>query len=407
MTIRGFLKVLIIWAGVCLSGFYVWNICVARIIVDDKPTKSLEYFPSYSEAYLTQNRQFIQKISTEAEVEKVRKYSHLALQRAPLSEEPFLHVGLADSLLIGRFIHKDLFLEVKRRNVRSKAGLRSLIALAIAENDVASIVANLDLLMRLGGKNTRPYYDAIETILRTEQGRDIINFYLQSRPNWAPDILIAQINGMGIDDIANVSKSLSFFSKSEANILEDKYLHERILEEMINLEAYEQAYEYWGSINSSKETTPNDFVYNNHFKTNASFAPFNWKLSTGTKFFAEFEPGGGLFASYAGSRPIELVSQVVLLSAGSTYQLKIAGEWNYRQRQGMLSWRLMCLPDKDIIAVINLGDENRSSVEDHIEFQVPNANCDAQYLQLIGRTGQYSERIHAIINFVNIVKLEQ
>jgi len=399
-------RYLSIWLPIFIIGIFMVKICFARIIVSDNPQKSLGYYPGYSRALLAQNEVDIRADIKPAQAEIIQDRAKKALPKAPLSDTVFLQVALAASLTNQGRIRRALFSVAKSRNIHNRRALLNLLAVDVAQNDIAAVVLNLDILIRLGGKDTRPYHESLALLAKSPVGRDTVNTYLENRPIWGYGLLIQWVYDMRINDIPFIMNSITRFSNSAKEREQDRDLHELFIERLTRLGAYEQALQHWQKQSPNNSTASEFLIHDGSFKGSKAFAPYNWQFFRSAQYYAEIDLGGGLYASYADKRSRALVRQVLDLQPGQSYTMDVDGRWVYKQRQGLFLWRLQCLPSGKTVAEIEMNDVSRVGAADShpmsLDFKLPETDCAAQQIQLIAKPGQYSERIWARINSVKI-----
>ncbi len=413
---RLILKLILVGLSVIICGIFVFKMCIARMVANSDPQQSLRYFPGYSKALFALNEIDLRAPPNATLGQNIQERSQLALPGAPISDLPFLYSAFGKSIVKGELAYRELFLAAKARNIHNKRALRGLVAIGYAKQDFPDVIENLDVLLRLGGRDHTLYRDAMSSMAIDVQGNEIVNSYLQGRAVWGSRVLYEQIVKMGIYNIDLVSKSLSAYSKTsafsktmdETNAV-DKELYEQFLEKLMQLKAYDQVYTYWLRKAGGQSAQPEFFIHDYSFKGSEVYLPFNWKLYSTEKLYAQFDDPEGLYASYADNFQGVLASQVLKLSPSQSYQLEIAAQWTYRQRQGFFSWNISCLPSNQIIAQLKLNDEvlvkgERSALLNG-EFQVPDEGCTLQKLQLLGSTGQYSQRIWAKTKYAKIIQV--
>lgn len=386
-------------------GFLIWKICLARIQADDDPQTSLEYDPGNSAALLAQNQALIKlgKLNTK-QAKDIQDQARRVLLKAPLNDELFVQFALSNSLVDQKLSHYELFSLAKQRNIHNRSALLSLIVLDMEQNDFDKVVGNLDTLIKLGGKDTRLYQDTLARIATLTKGSEVIDIYLQGRPQWGRSFLSGQINKMTSYNIDNVARSLSKYSSTPQLKSEDRTLHEAFLRKLIALKAYDKAYAYWQTL-TQKQGGPSDLLINDpDFKDNSLLLPFSWSIHKTPDYFSERDQNDGLYVSYADNRDRVLIEQILRLKPGQLYTLKIDAEWAYKQRQGQFYWRVLCLPSNTIAVQVHMDDDNLENGVPSINITPSLERCDAQRIQLLAKPGQYSQRIWAKIKSVTLTR---
>ena len=407
------LKRLLVFCFTLLLILVVLRVGWARVIVSDNPQKSLKYLPEYSEALLARSEnifgQIKENVMSTEDAQGVRDRAQRALLRAPMNGTSFLHIALTDSIMSGTLVNREVFLEAKKRNIHNRRAIKSLIALDFAENNLPSVIRNLDVLVTLGGNSIQTYKKSLAGIYALEQGREIIDGYLPRKPSWGPWVLSTNIANLKARNIDSMVTSMSKYTDSNYETKKLQILHKEFFEKLINLEAYERAYSVWNKMLAPRDRSSdylNHSVFDYKFLGSIAPAPFNWSLLSTSKYFSEIIQEGGLYASFANPSVRVIAYQVLMLEPGKTYKLQTKARWAYKSRQGVFSWRVKCLPKtrKNLVDVV-LGEENQPNEEIEIQFAIPRKNCAAQQISLIGVPGQYSKRIWTEIEYLKIIPL--
>jgi len=399
-------KFVLVWVLVFVGGFCIWLVCRARLaLIYDWESPGL-FYSEYSETLLAKNQANLHVGLNSDQAETIKSRAKAALIKAPLNDKVFSQIALSQFLKNQKFSRQDLFIEAQHRNKRNRNALKSLVALGLEKNDILAVVSNSSALIQLdGSKEASLYLDMINRLSEDPEGREIVNVYLQKRPVWAPSMLRKKISQMSIGNISEVQKALSSYCLIRNNFSVDRELHERFINKLVELRAYNQAFSYWKR-NLPEGENANSLIRDSNFRGSAALLPFNWRFITGPKFSGEVHSLEGLYAFYNDSRQRILVEQTLKLHSDQSYQLRIDAEWDYQQGQGMFAWQLQCLPQKTIIMDVSMGNETRNKGNISREFYVPPEHCDMQRLQLVGVPSQYSKRIDALVRSVDITTSE-
>ena len=385
---------------------FILKISAARIIAPSNPEKSLELFPGYSSALLEQNKSILtQGLNEQAKSQAILLNSEKALLGMPLSDTPLVHIGLSELLVDSKSARPELFEFAKHRNIHNRSAILSLINIGVNTNNASLIIDNLHTLTKLGTKGSEEvlqHYAAIASIAAIPGGQKAVDELLRERPKWAYYVLSSQISTMAIKDIPKITQSISEYSNSTQALNEDKHLHEVFMTKLIQLQAYEQAQDYWKSYLPKPDQAMGDLIYNRTFQNSEALAPFNWQTVNAAKYYSEFGKEGGLFVSYNDSVARGVVFQIFTLKPGARYKFSTNAKWNYKSQQGKFVWQIQCLPAIKGIAELSLEAAQPSSENLTMEFRVPTEACEAQRLQLLGRPGQYNKRIWANIDSVSL-----
>lgn len=383
---------------------------MARILATVEPQQSLKYFPHYSKTLLQMNEAGLIETLDSDTANQIKMRAEIALRRSPLSELPFLHTALSQSLVSQKFVRRDLFELVKQRKIGSNRAIQSLLAINAAQNDLDGVMEHLDILVKIQGNISPTGLDTLMQVAMRERGRVILNRYLEKESRWSEPFVEAQIANMQAQNIPYVSEFLFHFLKSGKSVEKSKKLQEKFFEKLVKLGMYEQAYAHWKRILLKAGADSQALIYDGDFLDNDGYAPFNWKVFRGKKFFAEINKGEGLYVSFGDNRERLLTQQVLRLAPGERFKFSANTRRTYLQRQGSFFWSFRCLPTQKVFAQTEIDGATRvkkmpANLISFI-FTVPPEKCDAQLLQLRAKSGQYNKRIWAEIKSVEIVHAE-
>jgi len=167
-----------------------------------------------------------------------------------------------------------------------------------------------------------------------------------------------------------------------------------LLKSLIDAGQYTKARSIWATVARVRPAGP---IYDATFDAPAAPPPFNWALTSSTVGLAERQPGQRLHAIFYGSDDGVLASQLLLLPPGS-YRLQ------FHLGPGALhpdavSWSIRCDKSGDPFASATVATAVRGW-----SFQVP-ADCQAQWLELSGRSGDISQQSDVTISDLKLVRI--
>jgi len=406
---RQLFKNFLIWLGLFLIGFVIYSTSQGRIYALKDPKKALNWYPSYSETLLNLNDRLLSKGLKEENISQIKKQSIQALNKAPLSFRPFLHLGEAS---VARNINsnsKILFEETIRRNVRNRRGLRALVTLDVQAQNYSEAIGKLDTLLSLKGQEValEDYHNTLLSLSDIEGVQKVINDYLRNRPVWARKYLLNRISGITESNFLDIGNSIQSFSRGTAQNANDDVIHKYYLRSLYRLRKIDEAYFYWVDLSEGSLSSKNYEVFNPNFEQRSELPPFNWLEVSMPKYFSEIDHDNGLYASFADNKVRVLTEQLLKLNSGESYRLKLNADWTYKQRQGMFFWTITCITSQAIIAGVNLDDDAKKESGGVMDFRIPLSGCEQQSVRLIATPGQYSQRIWSRTDLLDIIKIEQ
>jgi len=403
---NSYFRIFSTWLVIFLVGLKVYSVSQGRIWVSENLEKSLNWFPNYSEGLLNLNDRILEESLSEKSAEKIKQNSIQALKSAPLTYRPFLHLAEANVFRNENDEAQKLFLAAKARNSRNRRTLRALSNLSIKDQKFGEAVQNLDILLRLKGREQdfKSYQQALTSLSSNPQALKEIDHLLSQRPPWGARYLNNQMALMTAKNYLNIGHSLTTYTQKIDEKKSDKNLNAHYLNKLIRMNKFEEAYQFWEGLFGSEK--PNTLLYNTSFEKRTALPPYNWSEIDRLKYFSEIDQGGGLYASFSDNKTRTLTEQIVRLAPGSVYRMAVDAEWSYRQRQGMFFWVITCLQNGSVISGVNLDDQAKKNSGGEHTFQVPVDGCSHQNIRLVAKSGQYSKRIWSRTNSVNLERVE-
>lgn len=399
------IKIFVTWLTVFLVAFIVYSTCQGRIFVKSDLEKSLQWTPNYSIGLLNQNDKVLDAKLNTAEAKDVLRRSIQALEKAPLSDRPFVQLGEASIFLNSDNVDRNLFLETKKRNIRNRRALRVLVNLDANSGKFDEAVLNLDILLGLKGLEAHltDYQNALTYLSANPTARKSIDNFLEQQAPWSRTFLSTQIELMTAVNFMDVERSLKAYMASGDNSRAHVKLNSSYLLRLMEMGRIDEGFAYWANLEGLGQTDASYTVYNPDFEKRTALAPFNWLEVDRKKYFSEIDESGGLYASFADSSERVLTQQILRLQPGAVYTFNVNADWTYRRRQGMFFWVIKCVPTNQVISEIRLDESNKETAGGAQTFQVPAGGCLHQSLNLEAKSGQYSQRIWSRTNSLNIL----
>ena len=397
------LRIFLIWMPILLIAFVTFSTCMGRIAVEKEVQTAERWFPNYSATRFVKNNLLLRKKLTPGVAKEIQANAIAGLKQAPLSDFPFLHMGLANYSLGEGSDNRNLMYETLNRNERNRLALRTLVNIHGVQKNFGEAIKNLDILLKLKGSPSLidEYQQALLVLSEIPEAMTDIEGYLKTRPIWGRKFLLNRIRKMTELNYLDVAQSIEVFTK-EANQDSDNVIHKNYLTGLQRMHKGDAAYEYWYSLIKPPKPSLPYTIFNPKFERRDELPPFNWREVDKPKFFSEIDEDGGLYASFADSSARKLSDQLLRLELGQAYRLEVDAEWTYRRRQGGFSWVLECVGSGAEIAIVAFDEEAKKNFGGRVDFRLPAKGCEAQTLKLIAKPGQYSQRIWSRTNSANI-----
>jgi hypothetical protein len=303
-----------------------------------------------------------------------------------LSPEPFLVHGVAASLAGDAEAAKRDFLAAQWRDPRSMPAAYFLAEHYLRSGEALEGLRQTALAARLspGGQSSVAPFVALYA--RTASNWPQIRALFRSNPTIENDVL----NALALDpDNAEAVLALADAQHRRA----DSQWLRNLLQSLIAAGDYGRAHAIWAAI---AKVPPATLLYDADFTAADAPPPFNWVLVSSAVGLAERQSGNRLHAIFYGQQDGVLVSQLLLLPAGS-YRLRMAIEAD-AQHPELLGWSVRC--DKSSMPIAMAGVEAASR---GWTFTVP-ANCPAQWLELSGRSADIAQQADVVIGRLSLTR---
>ena len=307
-----------------------------------------------------------------------------AAAKSPLASEPFLVRGVEVQ------VHGDLdtarraFLEAQWRDPRSTPAAYFLANYYYRSGNGLKGLEQTALLARLspGGSLALPY---VAAYARDRSNWPQMRELFRSQPELEGGVLTALASDAGNAD-AILALAGPGFRKPDSPWVPV------LLSSLVASQDYSQARAIWSSIAGG---SGNALLFDESFSNPRPPAPFNWSLVSSTLGLAERQPGNRLHVIFYGNEDGVLASELLQLSAGVyRLQMQLAGAPVHAEA---LRWSIRCDKSSEPAASIGLDQAARSGWT----FVVP-TGCQAQWIELSGRSGDIAQQSEAIITGLSL-----
>jgi hypothetical protein len=311
-----------------------------------------------------------------------------AAVKSPLSPEPFLVRGVQAQLAGSADEASRAFVAAQWRDPRSMPAAYFLANYYFQAGRPLEGLQQTALLARLSPQG-------IESVA------PFVAAYAQSPANW-PQMRTLLRSQEGLED--SVLGVLAHDARNADAILavadaghrrpESRWLPV-LLNSLVASGDYGRARAIWASVGAARPA--GDLIYDADFSAPQAPPPFNWNLATSTVGLAERQPGKRLHIIFYGDADGVLASELVMLPPG-TYrlQMQIVGAPTHPDA---LRWSVRC--DKSTEPLANIGLDEAAARG--WSFAVPE-NCNAQWLELSGRSGDVTQQSDVIIGPLSLTR---
>jgi hypothetical protein len=177
-----------------------------------------------------------------------------------------------------------------------------------------------------------------------------------------------------------------------------------LLSKMVSSADFDRAYTAWLGWLPTDALGKVAYLYDGAFSGAPGAPPFNWTLASGGDGAGVLDKEHGLRFDFAATTNVELATETMLIPAGR-YKLITFTSLDETMTQDApvpVSWQLMCLPKRNIIADVRLPNVTATKGV-AATFDVP-ADCPAQQLTLQGASMEFAFRVGGFVRSVAIEK---
>ena len=386
-----------------LVAWFVFNVCAARILVKNNPEKASKLFSSYSEALIAQNANLIKGRGFDEKL--IRSNAAKILKRAPLNDDAFLHLAMADYAATKSDLNLELLQTAKARNARNRTALANLFQYHFNNENFTNALSELEILYRLDPEKASQYLTVFGVIYTDPLGEKAIEERLTTAPVWGNYFLINQLNQItDPDKLLRQEKSVTGYTQAISDPDIARNLSERYIKKLVQAGLYSEAWNFWMLFQPAvrkKVKNRVSVLYNHDFTDWSAVAPFNWELFSTDEVISERNQNEGLFVSFNVGSPKIITRQYVLMPSSGTLRLILDSQLSFNQNQSTLECRLTCLPDRSQAYSVTLNESGLIST-----LLIDNADslkdCPFAVFELWGIPGLYQKRISGSISSITL-----
>lgn len=292
-----------------------------------------------------------------------------ALGKSPNQSEPFL-VRAALAQRAGDLERaRSLLLEARRRDPRSSAARYLLADVSLRQGRVVESLEEMAVLSRLVPGSSVQLVPALSEYAKSPGAQRQLQPILEANPSLKPPLL-----GALAVDPANTDLVIRLAGRElTSSDPENNGWKSRLLDAMIGRGQYARAYAVWQRMTGIAGDR-RSLLFNGDFRPGNVPPPFNWSYFSSGAGVAE-PAGGHLRVLYYGREDSVLARQLLLLPPGA---YDFSAPLNGQVRRSSLIWTVRCEGDGGAEIMRMDAADRRGS------FTVPQANCDAQRIQLEG-----------------------
>jgi tetratricopeptide (TPR) repeat protein len=378
IAIFGCVLLLLIWVG--------WRITTqtaAGSLARSDPDAALDWVADESIAL----DQLAQKelVGQNGNLDFARGWAQRALRSKPLDSRALTLLGLIAGRK-GDEKRADALMQIAgARTWRDHEAQAWLFNRDVRRGDYAQAIAHADAIVRMDNEWLEELFPVLAALTVDARAFEALTDFLATSPPWRTWFL-SQLSTR----LANRARLIELYAAlNETENPPTKQELRPYLDRLISDGNFEEAYQAWHRTLPPEQQARDTYLFNPDFKIPIDGLPFNWSLETvsGAEIQIVSSPDGGrepaLLVEFLGARvSFENVKQLMLLSAGDyTFRGRVKTEDLVTARG--LWWNIFCADSvAKTLAHTELVSGTIPWTDFAVNFQVPAADCRAQWLQL-------------------------
>jgi hypothetical protein len=318
-----------------------------------------------------------------------------ALKRAPLADEPYLIAGVA-ALAKGQTAQGDRLLEeARRRNPRLRMAHLLLLDRYLLEHRVKDAVVEMKALGNLVAGASELLTPELARMAQDPTTAPQMLPLLRAQPV-LHEAVLENLVGSGADEavVLNVAGPAARSGGTEP-------WKAALLSRLVSRDQLEQAWDLWKRFAGVSGDAAGKGLYDSDFAGRPGSPPFNWDLSSSGPGVAERSRGHALQVDYYGRDNGNLASQLLMLRPGR-YRLSFRATGDASGEGSRLVWTIVCNKGDASLLRLPIGGVTSDNKGFAGVFTVPANGCPAQWLRLVGISGDVESAQSATISGLSI-----
>jgi hypothetical protein len=317
---------------------------------------------------------------------------------APLAAEPFYLNAIAALLEKDSARAERLLLEARKRDPRSRITRLLLLDHYLRTDRIDEAAAEISALNRLIPRASPLLVGELARLVQQPETGPPLVRALQKDPALR-DSVLEKLAGSG-GDVALILRMATGPAATGVTPGESPW-QRRLIASLVERGDVAHAYQLWRSFAGGKPPARKEGVYDGRFRGLPGTEPFNWSFPTTAAGAAERTSRGGLEVNFYGRADGELASQLLVLTPGR-YRLRVRAEGNADGEGSSLNWTITCLGSKAPAADIALRNVTYTPKLFTTEFIISPSTCTAQWLRLVGTSGEFVNAQNVTISGIEI-----
>jgi hypothetical protein len=376
LTVVVCVVLVLVWAG--------WRIVAQTAALDlaqSDPDAALGFV---ADQYFALNRLAEKELLKEdGNLDSAREWAQRALRSSPLNARALTLLGLIAERKDDQKSADALMRIAVGRTWRDPTTDKWLLNRDASRGDYAHALLYADAMLRMRWEFQSELFPVLASFTVDPRAFEALIAFLATSPPWRPWIL-SELSAR----LANQTRLVQLYAAlTDTGNPPTKDELRPFLNRLIKDENFELAYQTWRATLPPQQGADKTYPFNRDFEFPVDNLPFNWNLERFAGADIQVVPADGgkkraLVVEFSGARAHFGVKQVLLLPAGDysfTGKVKTA---ELRTSRG-LWWRIFCATaTATTLANTELVSGTMPWSEFTVKFQVPAADCGAQWLQL-------------------------
>lgn len=393
--IRELPKIILLGAGGIFLGWVVVQTSAAGALFRSHPAAALQIAPEHPHVQLRLAMlEFrLRKFMVTPEI---RRRANEAFSNAPLAEEPLMLAGVSAMLRNRHAEAQRLFEQARKRNPRSRLTRLFLLDHYLRTDQTARAAIEMSVLGRLIPEADTLLIPELAKFALDPNTIDALERLLKADPTFRDRVLM-HLASTGADP--NVV--LRVAGPPGERSAEAPAWQSRLLQRLVEADDLGRAHTLWQRFAGVSRQSG---LYNPRFEQLPGPPPFNWTYATDGAGAAEPASAGSLEVQYYGRENGELAHQLLVLEPGS-YRLAMRVSGDSEEDGSGMSWKISCIPDRERLASISLGELTYTGRTIGGTFSVPQSGCPGQRLALIGTAKEFPNAGNVTISNLSLSRM--
>jgi len=361
-----------------LLGLLVLRVALLETYLARDPARAAEIWPSHPAAIMASGLARMGKDAAGGHSVSRSLVGQIidASTKAPLAAEPFLVRGVDATLQGKRDLAQLSFAAARDRDPRSIPARYFLADHFLKSGRARQGLVEVSALTRLVPGSMASVGPYLAAFARDPRGRDEVRQLLRRNPELEPVVLQELASDPG-----NARLIVSLWSGRTGEAIQP--WQQKLLESMIAAGQFQDANDVWTRFSGKAAASENR---QDGFK-GAGRGPFSWTLASGPSGVVESGADGSAHVIYYGRDDQVLATRLFVLGpADHQIAMRITG---VSGDAGSMSWTVRCLPSGAELGRLPLGGAEQDI---QLLFKVPDHQCEAQRVELVGNAPELPER---------------